>query len=282
MTGESCCIHANTINLHYLNYPGSGPTIILMHGITANARSFGLLAEKLSPKYHLIVPDLRGRGLSDKPATGYTMADHAADIIGMMDALGIKQAIIGGHSFGGLVAYYLAAHYPERATKVIAMDAGFIHPKVAELIRPALARLGNTWPSWDAYIQTMKAAPYWEGQWEPAMEDYYRADVETLPDGAVKPRATAQNMLEANDTGAQENWAAIFSKVRQPTLLINAPTPFGPAGTPAVIPEEQARATVAALPNGRYVAVPGTHYSMIFSKGAAQVAEAIRAFVDES
>jgi pimeloyl-ACP methyl ester carboxylesterase len=79
-------IATNGIRLHCLDHPGEGPTLLLMPGLTANAHSFdGLITAGLSPALRVLALDLRGRGLSDKPLTGYTMADHAADIIGLLE-----------------------------------------------------------------------------------------------------------------------------------------------------------------------------------------------------
>jgi pimeloyl-ACP methyl ester carboxylesterase len=64
----------------------------------------------------VIVVDLRGKGLSDKPETGYSM-----------EALSLPQTIIGGHSFGGLVSLYLEAIYPEKAEKLVLLDAGLMN-----------------------------------------------------------------------------------------------------------------------------------------------------------
>ena len=68
----------NGIRLHYLDCPGGDPPLLLLHGLTANAHHFdGLIDAGLSPRYRLLIPDFRGRGLSDKPESGYTIADHA-------------------------------------------------------------------------------------------------------------------------------------------------------------------------------------------------------------
>jgi len=109
-------LEANHIRLHYLRYAGTEPPLILTHGLAANAHSFdGLINAGIQRS--VLAVDLRGRGLSDKPEHGYGMAEHAADIIGMLDALGMDRAIVGGHSLGGLLSLYLAAHYPETASK---------------------------------------------------------------------------------------------------------------------------------------------------------------------
>ena len=73
-------VQTNNIQLHYLSHPGEGPTLVLLPGLTANAHAFdGLIQAGLSPRYRVLALDLRGRGLTDKPTTGYSMADHAAD-----------------------------------------------------------------------------------------------------------------------------------------------------------------------------------------------------------
>ncbi|MBX9448383.1 MAG: alpha/beta hydrolase [Taibaiella sp.] len=112
-------IQTNGIHLHFIEYPNiDKPVLILMHGLTANAHAFGgLVAAGLAENYRLIIPDLRGRGQSDKPAFRYTFRDHALDIIGLMDHLGLDAAVLGGHSFGGLLSVYMAVHFPKRVEK---------------------------------------------------------------------------------------------------------------------------------------------------------------------
>ena len=67
----------NRIRLHYLEYPGGQPTLIFLPGLTANAHSvIGLVNAGLSPRFRLLSLDFRGRGLSDKPATGYRMTHY--------------------------------------------------------------------------------------------------------------------------------------------------------------------------------------------------------------
>ena len=271
-------ISTNGIHLHYLDRAGEDPPILIMHGLSANAHFFdGLAASRLPNR--LIAVDLRGRGRSDKPATGYRMADHAADIIGLMDGLGLDRVVMAGHSYGGLLTCYLAAHFPDRLTHCIVMDSGFMHPSVKELIKPSLDRLGQVTPSWAAYREAIKAAPYWQGYWDTAVESYYRADVRTNEDGTVQARSRPENIAEAVDTGLDEPWEAIFAQVSHPTLMLHAPGSYGPPGAPAVIPLEKAQETVAALPNCIYRAVPGNHMTMMFGQNVEVLAGEITAFL---
>lgn len=271
-------VETNGIKLHTLDHPGAAATIVLMHGLTANAHAFeGLVAAGLP--YRLISVDLRGRGLSDKPESGYSMADHAADIVGLLDALGLEQVVLGGHSFGGLLTCYIAANYPQRVTQCIVMDAGFLHPNVRELIKPSLDRLGQTVPSWETYRDAMKSAPYWRGFWNEQVEAYYRADVEVLADGSVQPRSRPEAIAEAVDKALAEPWYDILAQVQQPAMMLHAPGPYGPEGAPPILPLEKAQETVDALPNCVYVQVPGNHMTMLFGENARAMATAIRDFV---
>lgn len=270
----------NGINLHYLNHPGEEPPIIITHGLSANAHFFDGLAASSLPN-RLLAVDLRGRGLSDKPETGYSMADHAADIIGLMDNLGLEDVILAGHSFGGLLTCYLAANFPERVRRCIVMDSGFMHPSVKELIKPSLARLEQRIPSWEAYRDAVKGAAYWQGYWDTAVESYYRADVQSYEDGSVQARSKPENIAEAIDKVLNEPWEEIFGRVHQPTIMLHAVGAFGKPGSPPVVPPEQAKATVNALPNCRYRAVHGNHMTMLFGDNAEALGKEITTFLEK-
>lgn len=274
-------IHSNGITLHYLDHTGGDPAIVLLHGLSANAHCFdGLVTAGLSPRFRLLTPDLRGRGLSDKPETGYGMAAHAADIIGLLDALRLETVIIGGHSFGGLLTLYLAAHYPDRVSKIIIIDAaGSLHPQVRELIKPSLARLGQAVPSWEMYRETMKQMPFFGGYWDADLEAYYRADVRMNADGSVQARSSPAAIAEAVDKALAEPWADYLAQVRQPAILLNALGAFGPSGTPPILPRDQALETVAALPDCRYLEIAGNHMTMLFGPAAHATVSAITTFI---
>jgi pimeloyl-ACP methyl ester carboxylesterase len=279
MTGRF--VQTNNIQLHYLDHAGSDPPLVLLPGLTSNAHSFdGLIQADLISACRVLALDLRGRGLSDKPETGYNMADHAADVIGLLDALGLEQIILGGHSFGGLLTFYMAAHSPERITKLVILDAApAFHPNLRELLQPSLDRLGKIFPSWELYLQTMKQMPFWGGEWDAAIERYYEADVQINPDGTVQARSNPAAIAEAVDKSQSEPWEQYLAAIRQPALLLNAPGPVGPPGTPPILPAEQARAAARLLPHGRYVEIPGNHWTMLFGPNARHTVKAITHFM---
>ena len=274
-------VKTNNINLHYLDHQGEGPTLLLMPGLTANAHSFdGLVAAGLCDRVRLVAVDLRGRGLSDKPESGYTLKDHAADIIGLLDHLELDRAIVGGHSYGGLLGLYMAYHYPDRVGKLVVIDAAAeMHPDTRKLIQPAIDRLGKKVPSWETYLAAVKVMPFFHQWWDPVIERYFRADVETLADGSVIARSRPEAIIEAVEHVLAEAWLTMLPGIAQPTLLLNATGAYGLPGSPPLLPRTHAEATTALLPQGRYAEVPGNHITMLYGEGAPQIAKEIVKFI---
>ncbi len=269
--------------LHFLEHPGGEPPLVLLPGLTANAHSFdGLIGAGLSPRFRVLALDLRGRGQSPKPEQGYSMAEHAADVLALLDEVGLERVVLGGHSFGAWLTIFIAAHHPERVAALLLMDAAArLHPQVRELIAPSLARLGREVPSWEQFLAAMQQAPPLHGWWEPAIESYFRADVETRADGSVLPRSRLAHIVEAADQAQAEPWMAHIARIPQPTLLLNAPGPYGPPGTPPVLPKAFALETVEKFANARYQEVPGNHITMLYGKGAATMVAAITDFIHD-
>lgn len=272
-------VKTNGIRLHYLDYQGSGPTLLLMPGLTANAHSFdGLVVEGVVTAVRLLAVDLRGRGLSDKPTTGYTLAEHAADILGLLDQLGLDRVILGGHSYGGLLGMYMAHRYPERVEKLVVIDAAAeMHPDTRRLIQPAIDRLGKPVSSWESYLAAVKAMPFFYHWWDPLIERYFQADVETRTDGTVISRSRPEAIVEAVEYVLAEAWQDKL--ITQPTLLLNATGAYGLPGAPPLLPREQALATVERLSKGRYAEVAGNHITMLYGQGAKQIVRELVKFV---
>jgi pimeloyl-ACP methyl ester carboxylesterase len=274
-------IQTNGIDLHYLDYAGGAPPLVLVHGLTANARCFDVVVGHLAPRLRVVAPDMRGRGASAKPANGYTMSDHAADVLGLLDALGLERVVMGGHSFGGLLSLYLAAQAPARVAAAVLVDAAIsaASERTRELIRPALARLEQVYPSFEDYLDLIRAAPYYHAwPWDPAVESYYQADVEPAAEGGLRPRARPAAIAAAADGVIAEPWRDHLARVACPVLMVHASGPYGPPGAPPIISQAQADETCALLADCRYVHVPGNHQTMLYGAGARATAAAILEF----
>ena len=267
---------------HYLDFPGGDPPVVLLHGLSANAHEFcGLIDAGLSPRFRVIAPDLRGRGQTDKPERGYSIGEHAQDVIALLDFLELDRVVIGGHSFGGLLAIFMGANYPERISRIVIIDAAIhMHPQVRELIKPSLDRLGQVLPSVDDYMSQMQSAPHVGGFWDPSIEGYFRAEIQENADGTAQSLTSASAIAQALDGVQAEEWADLVGEVRQPVLLLNATGEYGPPGSPPVVPAEHALATARAFADCRYVEIPGNHLTMVFGESAALVRHEVEAFID--
>lgn len=276
-------IDANGIRLHYLDHGGEGPILVMTPGLTANAHSFDGLAKAIGSNIRLIAVDLRGRGLSDKPDTGYTMEDHAADILGLLDHLEIEQAFLGGHSYGGLLTYHIAARHPERVSRCVVMDAPIdVGKKTLEQIKPALDRLGRVFPSWDAYLAAVKRQPYFQGWWDPQIETYFRADVQENEDGTVQSRSNPDHITQAVEGTIGIPWTEYLGRIEVPLLLVRATRPYGPPGYPPLLSADQARTVLGVLRDGRMIEIDGNHMTFLFGEEIKQSASEIVDFLKEA
>ncbi|MCA0016240.1 alpha/beta hydrolase [Mesorhizobium sp. B292B1B] len=102
---------------------GTGPAVLLLHGFGDTGDMWAPVAARLMKDHTVIVPDLRGMGLSAHPDTGYAKKNQAVDIAGVMDALKIDQVDLVTHDIGNMVGYALAAQYPKRVTRWVVIDA---------------------------------------------------------------------------------------------------------------------------------------------------------------
>jgi pimeloyl-ACP methyl ester carboxylesterase len=100
-----------------------GPAIVLLHGWTMSHQVWDRQVRELGSRYRLILPDLRGHGDSDKPVGAYDPERHAADIVALLDHLGLDRAIVVGWSFGGMTALQLACSHPHRVAKLVLINA---------------------------------------------------------------------------------------------------------------------------------------------------------------
>src|SRR6266436_4177443 len=107
----------------YVRFGGQGPAVVLLHGFGDTGDMWAPLAAVLVKDHTVIVPDLRGMGLSAHPDSGYTKKNQAVDIAGVMDALQVKRADLVTHDIGNMVGYALAAQYPSRITRWAVIDA---------------------------------------------------------------------------------------------------------------------------------------------------------------
>jgi pimeloyl-ACP methyl ester carboxylesterase len=142
------------LNLHYRSYPGpdggSRPPVLCLHGLTRNARDFAALAEDLAATRRVIVPEMRGRGMSDYAVDSdtYSPLTYVGDVEKLLAEQGIDRFAVVGTSMGGLMTMLMAAAKPGRMSAVVMNDIG------PELNAAGIARIsgyvgqGRSYPTW--------------------------------------------------------------------------------------------------------------------------------------
>jgi pimeloyl-ACP methyl ester carboxylesterase len=115
-------IETNRVTIH-TRVGGKGPAVVMLHGFGTTGDMWIPLASVLATDHTVIVPDLRGLGLSSKPPGGYDKKTQSQDVAGVMDALGVSSADFVTHDIGNMVGYAFAATFSERVTRFIPIDA---------------------------------------------------------------------------------------------------------------------------------------------------------------
>ena len=116
---------------------GSGPPIVLVHGITSSSATWERVMPALAEHHTVIAPDLLGHGESAKPRGDYSLGAYASGVRDLLIALGHERATFVGHSLGGGVAMQFAYQFPERCERLVLVDSGGLGREVSLLLRAA-------------------------------------------------------------------------------------------------------------------------------------------------
>lgn len=243
---------------------GAGPDVVLIHGLGANrAFWFANLATTLAPRYRVTLYDLRGHGYSDKPASGYRVGDHAADLLALLESLKISRAALIGHSLGGAVALELALAAPQRVSHLALLDSRI------QRLQPSL-RLADVEPL-SAYERTVaeRAGGDWTQEPEVGLRFIEAAARWMLAESSTTTRDDYTPFGEGR--GARRAARQFLDLIEQTTLAQDFPVAGAPAGDypRAAMPSlllyashsralKSARTLAAALPHAHYEQLTGS------------------------
>ena len=259
---------------------GEDPAICL-HGITAQHRTFNAAARYLASSRSLVGVDLRGRGDSEKPESGYGLEVHARDVIRVLDHLGLEDAVIVGHSMGGFVALQTAVSFPSRVRALVLLDSGWPRVEAApeemseeqkqeagaieEGLERAFRRLDMTFESPEDYLNfwfpdrnlTMEDLPQ-------DLADYYLYDLAQV-EGGYSPKASRAAAEE--DSSSVSSDAPTLEELRGvgcPVALVRASEGFFPGADP-LVSDDIRDAMAGALDLRLDTVVDGAnHYTMLW------------------
>ncbi len=273
-------IIADDLTFHYMQWGEQGKPLLCIHGITANGYCFQALADGLANDHRVFAYDLRGRGDSDKPESGYSIPIHAADLAAIIDELGLDRPVVIGHSLGAYIGLYFAAHYPEKISKLVLVDGGAPLPEDQPAwLTGSIARLGITVASFEEYTQRLKVAPFLGPYWNDYLELYFEHDVYRNSDGSVVSKGSREAVQEEQRNleifNSEEQWG----KVQVPALLLRAGLGLFTEND-QLLPEELAVAMQRGIRGLTYVNFPKlNHYTIAFGVSGGP-ARKIREFVD--
>lgn len=156
------------LRLHFTDFnEDGGEPIVMLHGLNVQARTWDPVAERLAEHRRVICLDLRGHGLSDWTRDGYSVTDFAADVAGLVDALGLDRVDVVGHSLGCRIGIVFAGAHPERVGRLVLSDTGPEFPRAAAAFSAnVVSRAGGAVRGFDdeaaalAYYQEMH--PEWQ------------------------------------------------------------------------------------------------------------------------
>jgi N-formylmaleamate deformylase len=116
----------NGIHIQYLRTGGCKPPVVLLRGLTGSGACWIPLARALEGEYDVVLPDARGHGNSSTPLNGYRYKDHASDVVGLIQGLGLVPPVLLGHSMGGMTAAVIASQRATAIRGVILADPTFL------------------------------------------------------------------------------------------------------------------------------------------------------------
>lgn len=233
---EQHTFNTGVVAINYAEGPGTGAPLVLLHGLGNRWQVFLPLTPTLSQTWHIFAPDFRGHGRSGRVSGGYTGEDYSADIVAFLQRVVGGPAVIFGHSLGGMVAMWVAAHYPRlvRALilgdNVISLDLLRESPVVNLFVH--IRRLLDSRPDVEEFAAALAELPV------PLPAKNAVAKVKDLPgNDAAYLRWLAVSLLQVDpgaidmmlDGRAVAGWddGALIHRIACPTLLMQGNAALG-------------------------------------------------------
>lgn len=288
-TPDTLRVSVNGTELGCVRWRGhvGAPVVVAIHGITANAWSWGNVARQLNGEVTLVAVDLRGRGASSAADPPFGIRTHADDVAVLIDRLGAAPAVVAGHSMGAFVALMCAERHPAAVARLVLVDGGVpldVDPDadpdrvLEEVLGPALARLRKVYPDRVTYHAMWSAHPAFAGGLTPEIERYVLSDLAPCEGGFRSIVSEVAVRRDGTELVTDAEVRGLFDRHRAPLTVIRAET-----GLMATPPPMIGDDVVHAYPQHDWRLVPGSnHYSVLFrDAGAAEIADALRAAVAE-
>ena len=255
---------------------GKGPAVVLLHGFGDTGDMWAPLATDLARDHTVVVPDLRGMGLSSHPEGGYDKKTQAADIRSVLTQLGIDHSAVVGHDIGTMVAYAYAARYPDKTDCLVVMDAPVPGiPPWDQIVRlPALWHFDFGGPDAERLVAGRERI-YLDRFWNEFAGDPSKVDEATRQHYAelyARPGAmhSAFAQFRSIRQDVEDNKVSMTKKLPMPVLAIGGAKSFG-ANEAIVMRNAADNVTELVVPNAGH---------WLMEEAPLPTIAAIRAFID--
>ena len=255
---ESAFLRANGLNLHYLDWGGTGPTALLVHATGFLAAVWGPIAEALSQRYRVLALDQRGHGDSDKPASGYHRLDLVADLRAFLDALDLESIVGIGHSAGAANIACCEALRPGSFRRTVLIEPIAFPPAVQAVADERMARLPRgalkrrtVWPSRGVLLKSYRSRPPFKAWREDVLRLYVQHGSHLREDGQVELNCPGPIVAQLYAGATPFQAFELLPDVSCPTLVVrgehsDSHLPF----IAQAIAEQMADARVATIDGG--------------------------------
>ena len=250
-------VDINGLEFHVRDWGGSGPPIVLLHGLASTCQIWEQAAPILVSDYRVITMDQRGHGHSAKPDHGYDFSSVGNDLMGLIEAKDLEQPIVVGHSWGGDVALEFAVAHPGVARGICLIDGGMIEPSVRygslADAREQMAPPIFTGVTLDQFVERIRTRRD-PAVMTPEFEAVILANFEVLEGNTIRAWLSRDNHLRIIDAPWDHHPPQLFPKVECPALVLPARRDDSPEAAERNERRAQSVQTaVDALPKGKVV-----------------------------
>ena len=275
------------LEVRYLEWIPAGeslPTQILaLHGLASSANWYERLAARLSRQYRVFAPDQRGHGQTTQASTGYDWQTLASDAIHFLDHLGLEQVAVLGHSWGGNVAINVAAKFPERVSKLVMIDGGFLDGHLLpdaswELFRDRFAPRNVSGTRQDFLARLSEQLG---DCWGEDLERIVQTMVYEDSDGQIQDILRPANHAQVLEAMWGEPPSVTLPNIQCPTLIVPAGPRQDRAGSNFNLTKRvMVEAAAGAVPNNQVCWIPETVHDIGYHK-PDELAAVVLEFLDE-
>jgi len=271
------------LKVRYLDWGGEGKPLLALHGLASSAHWYDIVAPLLRDRFHIYAPDQRGHGQTTAAPSGYDWKTLSEDLVGLLAHIGLDQVAVMGHSWGGNVATNFAADFPDRVSRLIMIDGGFLD--------------GRLFPgaSWEAFSQRVRPRDVTGNReeflerlrnqlgaiWNEEVERIVQTMVYEDEDGQIQDILRPENHAQTIRAMWDEPASVTMPRILCPTLIVPAgPTPERAGTEFAEVRRRMVEAAEKGLKNGRVHWIPETIHDIGYHK-PQELAQVIGDFLSE-